>query len=119
MDSDDIHVCFWSGPIELFTTVQAPFKWLTLIPDKAINEVSEDHKAGMVSLRMQIKPYIRDEISPDLNRSQYWQHVSPRRLNAWKIRCFIFQCADLPSSDEDGTSDPFIEIWTPGEKITT
>jgi len=55
VDEEDVHVCFWTGPIELFTKPQAPFRWLTLQPDKAINEVSDDHKAGIISLRMQIK----------------------------------------------------------------
>jgi Ca2+-dependent lipid-binding protein len=29
------------------------------------------------------------------------------------IRCFIFQCKDIPSADADGKSDAQISIWTP------
>lgn len=37
-----------------------------------------------------------------------------------KIRCFIFQCRDIPSADEDGASDAFISVWNQaGEDYTT
>lgn len=41
-------------------------------------------------------------------------------MSAMKIRCFLFQCKDIPAADEDGTSDPFIRVWNCGEdKIET
>lgn len=41
-------------------------------------------------------------------------------MNAWKIRCFIFSCKNLPAGDEEGTSDPFISIWNPdGDSVKT
>ena len=27
------------------------------------------------------------------------------------MRCYIFQCRDLPAADSDGSSDPFIKIF--------
>lgn len=41
-----------------------------------------------------------------------WKTAPPKRVNSWKIRCFIFQCKDIPSADTDGSSDPYISIWT-------
>ena len=41
-------------------------------------------------------------------------------MSAWKVRCFIFLAKNLPSSDEEGTSDPFIQIRNPdGDVIKT
>jgi hypothetical protein len=42
-------------------------------------------------------------------------------LTAKTIRCFLFQCADIPSADDDGSSDAFISVWNPDglEKRTT
>lgn len=37
-------------------------------------------------------------------------------MGAWKIRCFLFQCRDIPAADEDGSSDPFIRIVSTEEK---
>ncbi len=37
-------------------------------------------------------------------------------MNSWKLRAFIYQCKDLPSADDDGGSDPFIEFWSPDKK---
>jgi len=33
------------------------------------------------------------------------------------VRAYVFQCKDLPAGDEDGTSDSYVELWSPyGEK---
>ena len=45
-----------------------------------------------------------------------WKKPPPKRLSSWKIRCFIFQCKDIPSADSDGASDPYIKIWNPDDK---
>ena len=34
------------------------------------------------------------------------------------MRCYIFQCRDLPSADDDGSSDPFLQIFnTDGDDV--
>ena len=49
-----------------------------------------------------------------------WKKPPPKRLDAYKVRCFIFQCKDIPSADDDGSSDCYIKVWTPEkEKIQT
>ena len=57
--------------------------------------INEKHKNGPV----EYKQY------------EAWKKPPPRRLNVKKIRCFIFQCRDIPSADEDGTSDAYISVW--------
>ena len=52
----------------------------------------------------------------DFSKLDAWKKPPPKRLSAWKIRCFIFQCKDIPSADSDGSSDPYITIWNPDDK---
>lgn len=28
-----------------------------------------------------------------------------------KVRCYIFQCKELPAADSDGQSDPYVEVY--------
>ena len=37
-----------------------------------------------------------------------WSKRPPKRLDAKKIRCYIFQCRDIPAADDDGSTDAFI-----------
>ena len=39
------------------------------------------------------------------------EKVLPKRAKSQKIRAYIYQCKDLPAADDDGLSDPFIQIW--------
>ena len=66
--------------------------------------INEKHKNGPV----EYKQY------------EAWKKPPPRRLNVKKIRCFIFQCRDIPSADEDGTSDAYISVWNQeGKELRT
>ena len=40
----------------------------------------------------------------------------PRRPENAKIRCYLFQCKDLPAADEDGASDPKVVCYTTIDK---
>ena len=62
------------------------------------------------------------DINGEVDFKQYdaWKKKPPRRLGSKKIRCFIFQCRDIPSADEDGSSDSYISVWNPeGEQYKT
>lgn len=54
----------------------------------------------------------------DFKKYDSWKKPPPKRLNSWKIRAYIYQCKDLPAGDDNGTSDPFIEVWSPDEKVS-
>lgn len=49
----------------------------------------------------------------NFNKFPSWSVDPPKRLTAKNIRIFIFQCADIPAADKDGTSDCFISVWNP------
>ena len=49
-----------------------------------------------------------------------WKKPPPKRVGAYNLRCYIFQCRDLPAADSDGSSDPFISIFnTTGDDVRT
>ena len=41
-----------------------------------------------------------------------WTKRIPRRPDSAKIRCYLFQCKDLPAADEDGASDPLVVCYS-------
>lgn len=45
-----------------------------------------------------------------------WKKMPPKRVMAYTLRAFIFQCRDLPAADSDGSSDPFIKIFNTGDE---
>ena len=47
----------------------------------------------------------------DFKKYDIWKKAPPKRLKSWKIRCFIFQCKDVPAADSDGSSDPYVSLW--------
>ena len=56
----------------------------------------------------------------DYKKLAAWKGKPRKRLGAKKIRCFVFQCRNIPSADADGSSDSYISIWNPeGEKYKT
>lgn len=52
----------------------------------------------------------------DFKNYDAWKRPPPKRLNSYKVRCYIYQCRDLPAADSDGSSDPFIEVWSTDKK---
>jgi len=49
--------------------------------------------------------------SYDFKSQAAWAKPPPKRLSSYKIRCYIYQCRDLPAADSEGSSDPYIEVW--------
>jgi Ca2+-dependent lipid-binding protein len=45
-----------------------------------------------------------------------WKKAPPKRLSSWKLRTYIYQCKDLPAADSNGSSDPYIEVWSTDKK---
>ncbi len=77
--------------------------------DKAIGKITEDGKAGMVSIKLLIVDVARYGRQHDIPT---FITALPKRLGkVLKIKCFIFQCKDIPSADDDGQSDCYISVW--------
>jgi len=112
-------ICFWKGKVSDFTDPDPKYRWLILKNDKAVGKVSEDHEAGMIQMKFSINAkHLNGPV--EFKNYEAWKKPPPRRLGSKKIRCFIFQCRDIPSADEDGSSDSYISIWNPeGTKLNT
>lgn len=80
-----------------------------MIPDLAIGEVKDTHKAGIIGVRLSLH-----DISNEgpINWMEYpnWKAKMKKRPNVYKVRAYTFQARDLPAADADGSSDPFVRI---------
>jgi len=86
----------------------AKWQWIQLKPDHSYGLVKNDHEAGMVSVKISINKLKANEGTTPFQSEKAWRKPPPRRIGAYQLRCFIFQCRDLPAADSDGSSDPFI-----------
>jgi hypothetical protein len=115
MDGEDA-VCFWRGECKDFADPNPPcMKWCALTNDESIGKVKNAYDAGMVSIKMSINHKTKNG-SCDFTKYNAWRKPPPKRYSSYRIRCFVYQCKDIPSADSDGSSDPYIVIWNPDEK---
>ena len=106
------NISFYRGYASSFTDLTPEnLTWVQLMPDKAINEVKEPHKAGLVGLKISIRDVTKEGGVPlDWKENKVWGKRMPRRPGNKKVRAYVFQCRDIPAADSDGTSDPFLEF---------
>lgn len=104
-------ICFWKGKVTEFANPDPEgYRWLVMKNDKAIGKVDNDYEAGLIQVKISINE--KHSKGPcDYKNFEAWKRPPPRRLMSKKVRCFIFQCKDIPSADEDGASDAFISVW--------
>lgn len=64
----------------------------------------------MVQIKLSINDLAKN---PRCTWNQYpaWKEKVPKRFSSYLLRCYIFQCRDLPSADAEGSSDPYIKVW--------
>ena len=112
---DKKRVCYATYHISEFQDPEAAIKWVELSPDKAIGKVKLAHQAGIIGLKLYVKDVTDDSIF-DPGESPSWAHLfkNKKRLPLFKMRCYIYQCRDLPAADSDGTSDPAILVHGDG-----
>jgi len=119
MDGSD-PICYWRGQVADFINPDPEFRWLPFINDLSIGAVSNGYEAGLVQVKMAVRHVskMEREGTPVRDWKEYnaWKKPPPKRMSSYKIRCFIFQCKDIPSADSDGTSDPYISVWNPDNK---
>ena len=49
---DDYPVCYWRESLLDFMDCTMPLRWFSFDPDPVIATVTEDHKAGLFSMRL-------------------------------------------------------------------
>ena len=120
-DEDDVSICFWWGELSEFKEMNAKWRWINLKPDRSHGMVENDYEAGMVSVKMAARKVPKNgQVLQPWNKFNAWRKDPPRRIGAYQLRCFLFQCRDLPAADSDGSSDPYIKIFnTTGEDVVT
>jgi hypothetical protein len=112
-------VCYWKGKVTEFTDPNPSYRWLVLKNDPAIGTVVNAHEAGMLQIKLSVND-VKQNGSIDFKQYKAWEKPPARRLKSQKIRCFIFQCRDIPAADSDGSSDSFISVWNPDSlELTT
>ena len=72
------------------------------------DKVESPELAGVVGFRLSI---VRADSGIDLKAQPNWKKAIRRRPDSKKIRCYLFQCKDLPAADEDGASDPLVVVY--------
>jgi|TARA_B110000285_G_scaffold138237_1_gene154777 hypothetical protein len=107
-------ICFWRGSPLDFKDPEAPQRWVPFEPDRAVGKV-KDHEAGLFQVRMYLHE-TTDLGEFDPNTIKSWKKPPSKRMNAFKIRAYIYQAESLPPCDATGASDPYIECWTPDEQ---
>ena len=117
LNEDDVPVSYWWGPLSEFKTLDAKWRWIQLKPDRSYGEIEEDYQAGMVSVKIGVARLAQHgNGSINWKGLKAWEKNPPKRVMAYTLRAFIFQCRDLPAADSDGSSDPFIKIFNTGDE---
>ena len=103
-------VCFYKDNIKNFMDPNPKMQWYSFLPDKCVNKCNEPFQVGQFSFKMAIHDVTRNG---PINFSSLpsWSKKVPKRANPVRIRAYIYQCRDLPASDAEGTSDPYIQVW--------
>ena len=85
------NICFYRGKAhEFFDTNPTGLKWVQLSPDRAINEVKEPHKAGLVGLKLSIHDETQNGTIDWANLKQSWGARLKKRPNNFKVRAYVF-----------------------------
>lgn len=115
LDGDN-PICYWSGPAIEFENPNPLPRWIPLQCDQAKGVVTNSWEAGLLQIKLSLSHKTKKG-AVDFTKFDAWKKPPPKRLSSWKIRCFIFQCKDIPSADSDGASDPYVTIWNPDNKV--
>lgn len=70
-----------------------------------------EREAGLVSMKLSVAKRRNDGVTDKFSQQPAWKEPVAETSTAFNLRCFIFQCRDLPAADSDGSSDPFIKIF--------
>lgn len=92
-----------------FTDPNPKLKWVQMIEEPVEDALDSPELAGVVGFRLSL---IKDDGVTILKEQPNWKKRLSRRPDSAKIRCYLFQCRDLPAADEDGASDPMVIVYS-------
>lgn len=109
MNKKDEPLSYAKFPASEFMNPNPELRWVEFNIDPVVKGVDSPELAGLCSFRLSI--HKGDKSSIDFKSLSEWKKKVSKRPNPNFIRAFLYQCKDLPAADEDGTSDPFIQIF--------
>lgn len=110
-------ICYWKGKPTDFTNVDAKLNWVNLQIDYAAGKVKKHHMSGILQMRL----LFIDVTHPDSTKAEedqtkrvnkLWGKKNAARSDIVEVRCYIYQCRNLPPMDDTGASDPYVEVWS-------
>jgi len=112
MDGDE-PICFYRESIlKYVSNKDAPLEWQSFEPDTAVGKVFEPENAGLFSFRLYIHDITSLGAFNPTSTIPSWKGNPPSRLKPWNVRVAIYQCESLPPADSNGTSDPYVKVWS-------
>jgi len=82
-------VCYYKDDIANYTDLNPEFKWVSLLPDKAVNKVKNVNDAGMISFKLSINDLTNNR-HVDFSQIPAWSKPPPMQANTVKIRAYIY-----------------------------
>ena len=101
-------------PATEFTSSNPKIRWVELKGEPIADKVKSPELAGILSFKISIIDPKENPI--DIMKEPEWARKLPRRPKLRSIRAYIYSCKDLPAADEDGSSDPYIQVWDTADK---
>jgi len=82
-------ICYWKGNAKDFIDPNPSYRWFVMKNDLAVGKVDQDFNAGLIQAKITLN---HKQKNGPLKLTDYpaWKGRPPRRLNAWKVRCFIY-----------------------------
>lgn len=108
-DSKGNRLSYAKFPASQFTDPNPKLLWIEFTPDPVTKAIDSPEKGGLCSFRLSI--HKGDKSSINFNQQPEWKIKPGKRPTANMIRAFVFQARELPAADEDGASDPIIQIF--------
>ena len=97
-----------------FSSSNPRIRWMELKGEPIADMVKSPELAGILSFKISIIDPRENPV--DIMKEPEWAKKLPRRPKLRSIRAYIYSCKDLPAADEDGSSDPFIQVWDTADK---
>ena len=97
-----------------FANSNPKIRWVELKGEPIADMVKSPELAGILSFKISIIDPRENPV--DIMKEPEWAKKLPRRPKLRSIRAYIYSCKDLPAADEDGSSDPFIQVWDTADK---